>query len=124
MSCSTLVRSDWMPCVVVFSCCASVCAADSADRSAPMAARAVRQRLQRRGEIVERVFQRAVAAGRAVDALQLAQDVGDLVGIAAARGFGAQLALHEQIELAVDAGDRDRRAGAAARDLDLVGRSG
>ena len=30
MSCSTLVRSDWMPCVVVFSCCASVCAADNA----------------------------------------------------------------------------------------------
>ena len=37
----------------------------------------------RQREQLERRFQRAVAAGRAVDALQLAQDVGDLVGIAA-----------------------------------------
>ena len=31
ISCSTLERSDWMPCVVAFSCCASDCAADSAE---------------------------------------------------------------------------------------------
>jgi hypothetical protein len=76
--------------------------------------------LQRGGEVVERIFDRAVAAGGAVDALKLAQDIRDLVGIAAAGSLGAKLALHEQVELAVDAGDRDRRAGGAARDLDLV----
>ena len=31
ISCSTLERSDWMPCDVVFNCCASDCAADSAE---------------------------------------------------------------------------------------------
>ncbi len=84
-------------------------------------ARTVRQRLQRGGEVVERGFKGAVAARRAVDALQLAQDIRRLVGIGAAGSFRAQLTLDEQIELTVDAGGDDGRADAAAGDLDLVG---
>ncbi|MEY9127753.1 hypothetical protein ABIA09_007315 [Bradyrhizobium yuanmingense] len=50
--------------------------------------RAGRQRLQRRGELVQRAFERAGIAGRAVDILKLLQDVGHLVGVAAAAGLG------------------------------------
>ena len=64
-------------------------------------ARAARQRLQRGGEIVERRFKRAVAAGRAIDALQLAQDIRGLVGIAAAARFPC----------ATDSGRTDRAGG-------------
>jgi len=52
--------------------------------------------------------------------LQLAQNIRGLVGKATAGGFGAQLALDKQIELAIDAGDLDARAGATAGQLDLV----
>ena len=61
------------------------------------------------------------AAGRAIDDLQLGQNARHLVGIGAAGGFGAQLGLDELVELAVDAGDADARAGVAGRRLDLVG---
>src|ERR1700744_6075509 len=84
MSCSTLVRNAWMPCVVELRSWAS---ADAA---------------------------------RALDALELAQDVVHLVGIGAARGFRAQLVLHKQIKFAIDAVDLDGRAVGTARDLDLV----
>ena len=82
---------------------------------------ACRQRLHRGGEIAEGVFQRAVLARRAVDVLQLAQDIGDLVGVSAAGGLGAQLRLDILIELAVDAVDAHARAIAgAAGEFDLV----
>ncbi len=80
-----------------------------------------RQRLQRGGEVAERRFERAIAAGRSIDALQLAQNIRHLVGIGAAGSFRAQLALDEQIELAVDAGGLDAVAEGPAGDLDLVG---
>ena len=85
-----------------------------------LAARICRQRLQCRGEIAQRRFQRTAAAGRPVDVLQLAQNIRHLVGVGATGGFRAQLALDVDIELAVDAGDLNARARAAAGDLDLV----
>ena len=78
------------------------------------------ERLDGRGEIVEGRFQRAGASGRAVDALQLPEDIRDLVGIAGAAGLGTQLPLNELIEVTGNARDQHRGAGAAARHLDLI----
>ena len=87
-------------------------------------ARAGRQRLQRGGEIVQRGFERAAVAGRAIDILKLLQNVGRLVGIAAAAGLGAQLVQHIAVDVAADAGRLRRRAEITGGDFDLVRRLG
>jgi hypothetical protein len=58
------------------------------------------------------------------DCSAVVKDIRYLGGVAAARGFRAQLVLDEHVERTVDAGGGDGRAEAAATDLDLVGALG
>ena len=89
-----------MPCVVAFSCCASDCAAVTAEICADALPEVVDSDCSARREIRKGGFERAGVAGRSVDGLQLRQDARDLVGVGAAGRFGAQLGLYELIELA------------------------
>ena len=79
-----------------------------------------REALDGRGQIAERGLQRALRARRAIDILQLRQDVGDLVGVSASGGLGAQLILDIGVERTGDAGDLDAGTEAADTLFDLI----
>ncbi len=85
-----------------------------------LAVGAGRQPLHRADKLVERGFQRAGVAGRAIDGLQAAEHRRTQVGIGCAGLLGADLLLQVQIELAVDAGDIDVGSDRTGNRLHLV----
>ncbi len=121
MPCSAALRIVWMLLLIELSCCVSNWAELTALLWADERVRTRRQRLHRGREIVEQRVDPGRRARRAIDGLQLLVELGQLVGVGAARGLLPQLRLDQRVELAVDRrrANADRAAG---RDRHLVER--
>ena len=107
MSCSAFERSVWIPCEVELSCCASACAAPSAVVCADRPLELVDSACNELVKLLSAVSSVPVPPGVPYRLCSWPEDIRDLVGITGAAGFGAQLVLNEQIELATGAGHLD-----------------